>query len=115
MDRPSWVTNEPSWQKNCRRTVARAQDLLNGRASVITTARELRKLQFWVRAKNDPDFIVFEGISSETDHLPVGKERQHWDADALRRKDEEIRLAEDSYKNQAFDAAQNLIEKYKAR
>jgi hypothetical protein len=34
---------------------ARALDLIEGRLSVIESARELSKLAFWSGLKNDPD------------------------------------------------------------
>jgi len=43
--------------------------------------------------------LVFTGIDSETDTLPIGDVRQHWRLDALERKDREITDAENVYAN----------------
>jgi hypothetical protein len=80
--------------------------------SVIMAARELRKLQFWVRAEQDPDFLVFARIASETDELPAGSERRHWAAEALKAKDAQIASLEAAYQERALVAAKNLIQKY---
>jgi hypothetical protein len=41
----------------------------------------------------DPDFVVFEAISSSTDHLPFGDVRARWSATALTKADAEIAAA----------------------
>jgi hypothetical protein len=112
MTPPTWVTNEQSWRKDCRRVVARAGDLLAGRLGVIAAAQQLAKLRFWLRADDDPDFSVFTAINSESDHLPTGAERQHWATDALKDKDVEIRAIEEFYREDALEAARKLQAKY---
>jgi hypothetical protein len=114
MDRPSWVTNEQTWLKDCRRIAARTRDLLEGRLGVIAAAREFAELEFLVRASDDPDFITFNAIRSQADHLPIGPERQHWSASALTREDKEIEAVEDFYRERAFAAARNLLARYSA-
>ena len=60
----------------------------------------------------DEDFLMFVGIESATDHLPVGEVRKHWAADALVLKDAEIKEAEAFRRDLALKAAQNLILRY---
>src|SRR5262245_15580358 len=110
---PEWATNEASWRKTRRRVVARARDLIEGRIGVIMCAREMSKLAFWLREQNDPDFLIFRGIDSESDALPAGPERQWWSESALREEDEKIRAAEDLWRVAATEAARALIEKYR--
>ena len=112
MERPAWVTNEQKWTTHCRKIRARSRDLLDGRLGVIEAARELSKLGFWLRAQNDPDFTTFVAIDSESDHLPVGGVRREWAPDALQRKDAEIRIVEERWRDEALNAARNLLEKY---
>ncbi|MCE0499538.1 MAG: DUF2489 domain-containing protein [Methylacidiphilales bacterium] len=114
MKPPSWVKNEAQWYKQCRRLIARANELIEGRATVLETARKLIKYRFWFRAENDPDFQTFAAIDSETDHLPLGNVRQHWASEALKKKDIEIQQAETQFRPQAIEAAHNLIKKYGA-
>ncbi|HUA79686.1 MAG TPA: hypothetical protein VL997_04890, partial [Dyella sp.] len=95
MDKPEWVTNEPEWLADCRAVTQCAHDLIEGRKGVIESARVLRRLAYKVRDEWDTDFVFFRGIDSESDHLPVGGERQHWSAPRLEREDEKIRAYED--------------------
>jgi hypothetical protein len=90
-----------------------ARGILDGSMGVIAGAREMTKLHFRSHSKErDEDFLVFVGIDSETDHLPLGDVRRHWSPDALARKDVEIREAEDFFREQAHAAARALIARY---
>lgn len=86
--------------------------LLEGRIGVIEASRELNHLRFEVDAENDPDFITFVAIDSETDHLPVGTVRRDWGPDALEAKDRESREYEEASREDAYRAARNLLKKY---
>jgi hypothetical protein len=72
-----------------------AHKMGDGSLSFLEGARLIHKL--YARAKlldHDPDIIVFTGIVSETDSLPIGNERQRWSAEALVRLQPEIDRAE---------------------
>jgi hypothetical protein len=61
-----------------------AQDMLAGRLSYIEGARKI--VAAWWRSKldeGDADFLPFVGIDSETEALPIGKIRAHWQPAAL--------------------------------
>jgi hypothetical protein len=113
MNPPSWVKNEASWNKQCRRLIARANELIEGRIGVLEAARKITLYRFRLRAEKDTDFITFVAIDSETDHLPIGIVRQHWVGEALEKKDLEIEKTETHFRDRALKAARNLIEKYK--
>jgi hypothetical protein len=110
---PAWVTNEASWRKKRKTVVARARDLIEGRIGVIVCAREMSKLAFWLREQDDPNFVTFRAIDSESDTLPAGPEREFWSASALREEDEKIHAAESLWRASAMEAAQALLEKYR--
>ena len=57
----------------------------------------------------DPDFLPFVGIDSETDHLPIGEERQHWNPEALRERDVEIERSQEHWRDYALDACRKLM------
>jgi hypothetical protein len=68
-----------------RRMILKAsQDLLAGKLSYIEGARKIvaagttARLDQW-----DADLLPFVGIVSETDALPFGEMRKHWQAAAL--------------------------------
>ncbi len=64
-----------------------ARSILQGKLGIIEGARLLSNLAHdlvpdWAV---DPDFVVFRSLDSETDHLPVGAERQLWEANRISR------------------------------
>jgi hypothetical protein len=98
-----------------RRVAEIADQMLGGKLGVIEGARLLSGLRHAVEvADNDPDFVVFVAIDSETDHLPVGGQRQLWNAEALKRKDSEIARAEAEAKEDSIEACRNLVRRFKA-
>jgi hypothetical protein len=109
---PDHIQNVAQWQNHCRKIGARAVDLIEGRLGVIDAARELSKLAFWTDLRNDEDLTTFVAIDSETDDLPVGNVRQYWSAEALARKDIEIRRAEELYRRVALEAAGRLTKRF---
>ncbi len=112
MKRPAWVTNEEEWTKLCCQISARSADLLEKRLGIVDAARQLSALGHSVRASDDADFTTFTAIDSESDHLPIGAVRREWAPDALRQKEAEIHAIEDRWRDAAFTAARNLLEKY---
>lgn len=112
MQPPAHITNVPKWEEHCRKIHARAVDLLEGRAGVIETAREMSKLRFWSGLREDPDLLTFDGIASKTGALPVGEVRKYWASHALAREDVEIERAERLYEASARQAAASLVERF---
>jgi hypothetical protein len=113
MEMPSWVTNETDWHRSCAKIVALAEDLLGGRNNFIETCRNISRYRYFFRAENDVDFSVFYVIDSEADKFPIGfEERKMWNKDALEKEDQKIREFENSYREDVFKAACNIIKKY---
>jgi len=78
----SW--NEAEILAARRAISAFAQEMLSGRLSYIEGAREITAA--WSAARldeRDADMLAFVGIDSETDALPFGEMRAHWQAAAL--------------------------------
>jgi len=113
MEQPDWVTDKASWRKHCRRVVARTGDLIDGNASIIECAREIVKLEFWLRSENDADFITFRKISAASEGLPSDKERQRWPGEERELESKRIADFEGQWKDDAMAAALSLKEKYK--
>ena len=68
-----------------------AQDMLAGRLTYIEGARKI--VAAWWASKldeRDVDFLPFVGISSETEALPFGEMRTHWQPAALEALQSEI-------------------------
>src|SRR5690348_11621292 len=84
--------------------------LLAGSIGLINASRKLASLRYQLEGEElDDDWRVFVCVDSETDHLPAGQERTHWQAEALARKDVEIKNTEQFYAASAMVAAQNLL------
>ncbi|WP_339670988.1 hypothetical protein [Dasania marina] len=111
MIRPDWVTNESNWKKHCRRVVARGNDLLAGKLSVIACAQEMVKLVFWLRAESDADFMVFIAIKDASDAVPKEEDRKNWSG-AKDERQFEITTIEQQWRKPALAAAEALIAKY---
>jgi hypothetical protein len=109
---PPGIRNEELWRKHCRKIRARALDLLEGRLGVIETARVMLPLAYWTKVQNEPEFLLFRAIASETDDLPVGNVRAYWATDALQREDVRIAAAEKLWREQALSAAEKLVDRY---
>jgi hypothetical protein len=106
------IYNEEHRQFLSRKIVTAARAVLAGELGIIAGARQLSGLGHEIGTDRDADFIFFVGLDSETDHLPVGDVRQHWNAEALRDKDAEIERIEAFYRERAFEICRQLIQKY---
>ena len=96
-----------------REIVSVARRILNGSSGIIAGAREITRVRFTSHSiEKDQELLVFGGIASETDHLPVGDARKHWSAEALAAKDAEIKSAETFFTERALRAAKILINRY---
>jgi hypothetical protein len=87
-----------------------AKQFLGGQLGVIAASRELSPLRHEVEADLAEVLLVFTGIDSETDTLPIGNLRQHWSPEALERKDCEIMEVETFYRRPAIEAASRLLQ-----
>ncbi|MCB9110106.1 MAG: DUF2489 domain-containing protein [Anaerolineales bacterium] len=91
-----------------------AENILSGKTGIIEGARILTAISHKLDSvERDSDFLVFIATASETDHLPVGKERELWAKAALQEKDIEIKQAENFHKENIFSACRALLEKWK--
>jgi len=96
------------------KAVSLATSVLNGNTGIVEGARELATLGH-VLADNwalDPDFVVFGGVASESDDLPVGKDRERWDPTALVDKDAEVQIYETRVRSRMYGACRNVIRRF---
>src|SRR4051812_35764003 len=102
------IYNEEHREWASGKIVAAARSILSGDLGIVTGARQLAKWRFDVGAEHDPDFMFFVGLDSETDHLPVGDVRCHWNPEALKQKDEELRSLEATFREEALRSCHRL-------
>jgi hypothetical protein len=93
-----------------------ARSILQGKLGIIEGARLLSMLAHdlvpdWAV---DPDFVVFVALDSETDHLPVGAERQLWEATALVERDAIVSRIEADARREVGTACRNILRRFDA-
>ena len=90
-------------------TTARA--ILEGTLDILNGCARMSYEMACTDMGNDPTYDIFRGVASECDHLPIGPDRQHWNREALLRKDEEIEKITVFYREDILIACQDLIER----
>jgi hypothetical protein len=93
-----------------------AQAVIAGEVGLIEGARQLTAIGHrLVRDFSaDPDFSVLGAVESETDDLPIGQIRAHWDPSALALKDREIAQFESTVRDAVLAACRSIRERYAA-
>jgi hypothetical protein len=90
-----------------------AQEMLTGTPSYLDGARKIKQAWFSSRLNEaDPDFLPFVGIDSETDALPFGETRVHWQAAALKALQPEIDRMEDWARNFGEPHCRSLVDRF---
>lgn len=108
-----YATNEEYARSVRRQVVSTAQAMLHGQLSFLIGSRRLAALRHEIdTAADDADFLVFVAIDSETDALPLGAVREHWDQGALARLEPEIAEAEHWASTVGADACRALIGRF---
>jgi hypothetical protein len=92
--------------------IAIAREILSGSLDILNGCAKLDPLIDASVLKNDREFVIFTGVRSESDHLPFGPDRIHWDAEALKHKNEEIARVVAFYHQRVFTACRRLVERF---
>lgn len=107
------ITNEGYVKSVRKRVVDTAKSMLDGQLSFLEGARALSSLRHEAAVRDDdPDFMAFVAIDSETDELPIGAVRQHWSKEALDKLDYECKDAEIWAKKFGTEACESLIKRF---
>lgn len=89
-----------------------ARDMISCRKNLIEGVRQICSLSHSI---NDPDNSVFNllvGVESETDHFPLGKERDNWNAESLNRLDVEMEEYISDIKDDVLQSCNEIIRLY---
>lgn len=90
-----------------------AQMIRDGKMNVVEGSWRLAALQHDISRKDfEEDFMLFVGIASETDHLPVGEARKLYSPEALRKADAEIASVDKLYRGQVEPACEQLMARF---
>lgn len=101
---------------SCRTRAAEiAGSVISGSMPLLEGCHLLDALKVAVEVPdNDPDFLVFNVIQSETDALPIGRVREHWAPDALARLESELRSAAEWARPIALPACRSVLARFGA-
>jgi len=101
---------------SCRARAAEIADsIISGSMPVLEGCHLLDALKSVVEVPdNDPDFLAFNVIQSETDALPIGPAREHWAPDALLKLESELRSAADWARPIALPACKSVVARFGA-
>ena len=91
-----------------------ADEIIAGKVGIIAGSRIMSRLRFEIGiSDDDEDFLTFVAIDSESDELPTGQERELWSPEALKEKDKEIQRCEELYRQNAIEACEGIIRKWR--
>jgi len=93
--------------------VAICEAILAEEIGIIAGSRKLAALKHQLSEELDEDFCFFVAVDSETDHLPVDKERRNWSIEALARKDKEIYEYESDARKEVSAVCEKMIQRFK--
>lgn len=95
-----------------REIVSIARRLLDGEYPLFEACHRIAELRWRLQDPDDPLFDTFVAIACDTEGLPLGNQRQHWNSEALQRKDEEASAYAKEVRFAAEEAAKELVSKY---
>jgi hypothetical protein len=91
-----------------------AKGILSGQIGVLEGCIPLSTVanrivpDWWV----DPDFVVFGGVASEIDALPLGSVREMWSSEALERKDVEVARYTQVVRERVMAACRSIVDRF---
>ena len=88
-----------------------AQDMIKGTKDYLEGAIKISSLCHEADI-NGEEFIVFRGISSDVDHLPIGEVRKQWSKEALEKHEPEIKKSTLWAKEISLEQCNLLAKKY---
>ncbi|WLI89485.1 DUF2489 domain-containing protein [Massilia sp. R2A-15] len=110
---PEYLSHSDYVNSKRRQVVETAQAMLDGQLCYLIGSRRLSALRHEVDiANSDADFLIFVGIDSDTDALPLGEVRRHWSAEALAKLEPEIQSAEAWAAKVGSEACRSLIARF---
>jgi len=109
------MNNSKAIEYTRKEIVEVANGMLDGSLHYLEGAVALSSLRHSAGIEeNDKDFMIFVGVASETDHLPLGKFRDNWSREALERLEPEIEAAIEWAKRISLKQCEIIIERFSA-
>ncbi len=86
---------------------------MNGALPFLEGVRKLAVARFQIPGgENEPDLLLFAGIDSQADHIPIGTVRSLCSTPWLEKCDREAQELETFYKQDVMAACQRLAERF---
>ena len=92
-----------------RKAKGTAEAVLRGDVPILEAARSLTSALIDTRLTRSGPACFFNSASSETDDLPLGRVREHWEAAALREKDRQAAAYEARIRDQFLVACREIV------
>ncbi len=109
------MSHEEYIEMNRNRVGELSRGMLEGTVDYLEGSIELASLRFEIDVpEDDKDLLIFSGISSEIDHLPIGKVREQWSKQALERLQPEIKKSTEWAKEISSTQCRSLSERFNA-
>lgn len=109
------ITHEAYVAQVRAEVVDTAKKMLTGELDFLEGARRLVDLRHEAAVRNDdPDFMKFVAIDSETDALPIGRVRREWPDDVLQKLQPEIDNATVWAREFGGAACESLVRRFSA-
>jgi hypothetical protein len=101
-----------TWPRN--QALLIAEGVLAGKIGIIAGCISLSSLAHDMVPDwgEDPDFVLFGAIASESDHLPFGEVRTRWSTLALDRADREIADITQLYEVEVRAACEHVLSRF---
>lgn len=107
------ILNEVEYYQACSEAVFLAKAILSGNCDYLSSVIRLSALPVSLRIhENDTDFLIFTAICSDTDHIPLGKDRVYCSADLIDKHERELEEIKTHYKNDVEKSCTSIIERF---
>lgn len=112
---PMKMTHKEHMTCNRKKVGEITTSMLNGTVDYLQGAIKLTQLHFEAEAsEDDKDFLIFTGIASEIDHLPIGNIRKNWSKKSLERHEAEILKLTKWAKDVSLSECRSLAKRYRS-
>lgn len=107
------VLNEERYSQLCSKAVSLARAILSENEHYLSNVIKLNSLRFELGENEfDKDFVVFLTISSDTDHIPYGRNRENCSAKWLEKCDKELSEIKEHYRGEVEKSCKSIIERF---
>ncbi|EDY84537.1 hypothetical protein VDG1235_4168 [Verrucomicrobiia bacterium DG1235] len=97
---------------DCEKLLKLCDQIIENRLGLTIGSRRMNGFRELMKEDKNEEWMIFIGIDSETDHLPIGDEKNHWNKEILKKKEKELEEIEDHYRPYALESLVSIKTKY---